>query len=283
MDGHRGRRGRSGHSGRHGLLDGLVRVFLAHRDDGGGLHRDPGRAREIFQSSTMDALLDGVYEGDLTIGELRRHGDFGLGTFNGLDGELVGFDGRFHHLRSDGTAVPADPGEKTPFAAVTFFHADREAEVAPGTSRAELESLCDGLAAGRNLFYAVRLDGLFTRVTTRTVARQHRPYPPLVEATRDQRLTTFTDVEGTIAGFRTPDYAQGIAVAGYHLHFLDAGRAGGGHVIDVTVRRATLRIGTEAELHLSLPRTPQFMNADLAGHDVDDEVRRAEGGGSDGG
>ncbi|MFF3439777.1 acetolactate decarboxylase [Streptosporangium sp. NPDC002721] len=270
-------------NGHHDLLGGLLRAFLAHRDVGGALHRDTARAREIFQSSTMDALLDGVYEGDLTIGELRRHGDFGLGTFNGLDGELVGFDGRFHHLRPDGTAVPADPAEKTPFAAVTFFRADREAEVGPGMSRAELESLCDGLAAGRNLFYAVRLDGLFARVTTRTVARQHRPYPPLVEATRDQRLTTFTDVEGTVAGFRTPDYAQGIAVAGYHLHFLDAGRTGGGHVIDVTVRRATLRISTEAELRLSLPRTPQFMNADLTGHDVDAETRRAEGGGPGGG
>lgn len=261
-----------------GSLSRLVRTFLAHRSAGGRLHQDSARAQEIFQTATIDALLDGVYEGEFTIGELREHGDFGLGTFNELDGELVAFDGGFHQLRSDGTAVPAGPADRTPFAAVTFFHADQERHLDHAMSRPETESLCDGLTASHNLFYAVRIDGRFARVTTRTVARQRRPYPPLAEATRDQPLTTFTDVAGTIAGFRTPDYAQGIAVAGYHLHFLNADRTGGGHVMDFTIQRAVLRISTEAGLHLSLPTTPQFLDADLSGHGVD-EIDQAEGGG----
>ena len=66
---------------------------------------------EVYQTSTMGALLDGVYDGDVTIAELLTHGDFGLGTFNHLDGEMVVLDGVCHHLRSDGSAtVAAAPG-----------------------------------------------------------------------------------------------------------------------------------------------------------------------------
>lgn len=45
----------------------------------------------IYQTSLMSALLSGVYEGNTTIADLLTHGDFGLGTFNELDGELIAF------------------------------------------------------------------------------------------------------------------------------------------------------------------------------------------------
>lgn len=44
---------------------------------------------ELFQYSTLEALLGGVYDGEVTVGELLTHGDFGLGTFNSLDGEMI--------------------------------------------------------------------------------------------------------------------------------------------------------------------------------------------------
>ena len=47
----------------------------------------------IFQTSTIDALLDGAYDGEVTFGQLRDHGDFGLGTFEACDGEMIAVEG----------------------------------------------------------------------------------------------------------------------------------------------------------------------------------------------
>ena len=70
--------------------------------------------REVLvQTSTIDALLDGVYDGELTYAELSRYGDFGIGTFEGLDGEMIAFDGAIWQVKSDGKAYC---GHHEPFA-----------------------------------------------------------------------------------------------------------------------------------------------------------------------
>src|ERR1700722_19599243 len=86
-------------------LRGWLHAMLVHR-----------RSSEVYQTSTMGALLDGVYDGDVTIRELLQHGDFGLGTFNGLDGEMLVLDGVCYQLRGDGSAQVADADQRTPFA-----------------------------------------------------------------------------------------------------------------------------------------------------------------------
>ena len=72
------------------------------------------------------------------------------------------------------------------------------------------------MAPSDNLFYALRIDGHFRSIRTRTVSKQSKPYPRLVDAAASETVVTLTDTMGTIVGFHTPDYAQGIAVAGYH-------------------------------------------------------------------
>jgi acetolactate decarboxylase len=134
------------------------------------------RAGELYQTSLMSALIAGLYEGDVTYGEIRKHGDFGLGTFNELDGEMVGFDGTFYQLRSDGTARPVAPDQKTPFAVVTFFQSQKELYLAQPMTKSELLALIEKLTDA-NLFSAVRVDGIFDEVRTRTVQRQARPFP----------------------------------------------------------------------------------------------------------
>ncbi|MBN3523977.1 acetolactate decarboxylase [Paenibacillus apiarius] len=246
-------------------------------------HAPRGGASEpvtIFQTSTMSALLDGVYEGSMTMKELARHGDFGLGTFDELDGELIAFDGEFYHLRHDGSVNPVHAEEMTPFASVTYFQPETTFTIDRPMSRTDLEALIDGLLPSENLFYALRMDGQFEQVVTRTVTKQKRPYPTLVEATKSQPVFTLNQVEGTMAGFRMPAFAQGLSVAGYHLHFVDDDRTGGGHVLDFTLLGGTVQIGQPAELHLHFPETAGFMNADLTGRDVAGEIEIAEGGAS---
>jgi acetolactate decarboxylase len=237
-----------------------------------------GITGELYQTSTMNALLAGVYDGDVTVGELLSHGDFGLGTFNHLDGEMVVLDGVCHHLRADGTAVRAAATEQTPFAAVTRFVAGHTLDVSAPTGWAAVTERIDGLVGSANLMSAVRIRGEFSAVDTRTVKSQQRPYPPLVEATAGQAHTRFTDTAGTLAGFRMPEYDQGISVSGFHLHFLTADHSRGGHCLDFQMSGGTIEIAILTELHLSVPRTEAFREAALNASDTAEQIRRTEGG-----
>jgi acetolactate decarboxylase len=237
----------------------------------------PRQGSEIFQTSTMGALLDGVYEGNVSVRELLRHGDFGVGTFNRLDGEMLVLDGVCYQLRGDGSAAIAGLDELTPFAAVTWFRPDRTIDVAAPLDRAALKVRIDEALESTNLMVAVRVTGDFSKIRTRTVTEQHPPYRRFTKATQDQQELTFVDVSGTLAGFRMPDYEQGISVAGYHSHFIDADHRRGGHTLDYQLVCGTVEIGVRSELHLSLQRTPQFLAAELNRTDLDSQIRQTEG------
>ncbi len=253
----------------------LASAALAHHDGRNGLHDDAHVAHAAFQSSVMAALLAGIYDGEMTIGELLTHGDFGLGTFNHLDGEMLVLEGTCYHMRSDGGVSVAADDERTPFALVTDFSADTEFDVSEFT-RETLTKRLDERTASGNLLYAIRVDGTFGEMRTRTVSEQHKPYPPLTEATAHQAEMRFADVAGTLVGFRAPDYEQGITVAGYHLHFIDDSRTRGGHVLDFTLTRGTVAISVLSDLYLSLPRRGPFLGAQLGGEDIDEQIHQAE-------
>lgn len=224
--------------------------------------------------------MGGVYDGEVTVGELLTHGDFGVGTFNGLDGEMLVLDGICYHLRSDGTAEIAPATERTPFAAVTYFSPDTTSTVDTPMTYQQLDTVVSEMIPSPNLTYAVRITGHFSTVRTRTVARQHKPYPTLTEAAAGQSEASFTDIGGTLAGYLSPSYEQGITVAGYHLHFLDENRARGGHCLEFALTNGDVAIGTIADLHLSLPTSGAFLTTPMAsGAAVDGQIRKAEGGG----
>jgi acetolactate decarboxylase len=244
-----------------------ARVMLAHR-----------HGREVYQTSTMGALVQGVYDGNVTIRELLQHGDFGLGTFNCLDGEMLVLDGVCYQLRSDGSATIADPEQETPFAAVTWFRPDHTFHISTPCDREAVKELIDKTLESTNLMVAVRISGDFSMVRTRTVTEQHRPYRPFTEATQDQQEVMFEDVTGTLAGFRMPEFEQGISVAGYHSHFIDEDHHHGGHALDYRIDRGTVEISVRSELRLSLQRTLEFLSADLTGGDIDGQIRQTEGG-----
>jgi acetolactate decarboxylase len=259
-------------------LGGLLhhaRTMLAHEH--ARLH-SPKIAPAIYQTSTMAALLEGIYDGDVTIAELLTHGDFGLGTFNHLDGEMIVLNGTCYHLRSDGSASIAALDDRTPFAAVTWFKPDQVIPVPVQASRADLMRLIDLTVTSINLIQAIRVDGTFNYVKTRTVEAQTPPYPRLTEATATEPITEFHGVAGTLAGFRTPDYEQGISVAGYHLHFINTERVHGGHLLDFTLDEGEIAIGTSSELHLSLPRTEAFLKANMSVGDLAEQIHQTEGG-----
>jgi acetolactate decarboxylase len=251
--------------------------MLAHRTVHHGIHHDAERARTLYQTSTMSALVDGIYEGSLSVAELLEHGDFGVGTFNQLDGEMIVNEGVCFHLFSSGEARIASPRDLTPFAAVTTFEPDLTFPVTEPTSRADLLTQIDERLSSENLFYAIRGTGHFSSGSTRTATRQEAPYPPLPQATMSEAVRTFTDSSGVLVGFRTPDYEQGISVAGYHLHFLNDEHTGGGHAFDFVLAQGVMEVMTVSELRLSLPTSGPFLAADLHSKDLDEGIRRSEG------
>jgi acetolactate decarboxylase len=231
----------------------------------------------LFQRSTIGALLAGIFDGDETVGELLKRGDFGLGTFNALDGEMVVLDGTCYHIRSDGSAEVANPSNHTPFAAVTRFTAEHRFTVGDPTSRADLSHRIDEAGRSANITIAVRITGRFSSITTRTVGAQRKPYPSLEEASRNETEIELHEVEGTLVGFRTPEFEHSIGVAGYHLHFLDSTRTRGGHMLDFTVARGVVQLMELTEIHLSLPTSGAFLTADLDPEDGAAQIRHAEG------
>jgi acetolactate decarboxylase len=145
----------------------------------------------VFQSSTINALLKGIYDGDVTFGELKRNGDFGLGTINGLDGEMIGLAGTFYQIKADGVAYPVEDSVKTPFSVVSFFAPDDTLELDTADSYTQLKRHIDGLLPSQNIFYAIRIDGNFKYIKTRSVPGQQKPYPPLVEVVKEHSLTIY--------------------------------------------------------------------------------------------
>jgi acetolactate decarboxylase len=231
---------------------------------------------ELYQSSLLLALLEGVYEGETSFAELRLHGDFGLGTFNALDGEMVAFDGKFYQLRSDGSASPVKPEQKTPFAVVTFFKPEKELRIDKPMDKTDFLKLLED-ATEPNLFSAIRVDGSFSEVRTRTVARQAKPYAKLTSATQSQAVASFTNVEGTLAGFRSPPFAQGLEVAGFHLHFLRQDGLAGGHALGYTIANVRVQIETLHSLHIELPQSGAFLKAQMDNPSVNQDIKSAEG------
>jgi acetolactate decarboxylase len=230
----------------------------------------------VFQTSLMSALLDGVYDGELTVGELLTRGDFGLGTFNALDGEMIVLDGTCYRLRSDGSVHPAGSAEQTPFAVITRFVPEVSLPLPDGASREQVQELVESVTPSQNYLYAVRVTGRFESVTTRTVARQNPPYRPLVEVTKGESVQRFEDIDGVLAGFRTPLYERGIGVPGGHLHFVDVDRRRGGHVLDYRAAGGTFEVCIGTDLHLALPLTGAFQGAHLTPEDLGAQITAAE-------
>jgi len=209
----------------------------------------------LYQVSTISALMDGGYDGVESFNELTRHGDFGIGTFDSLDGEMVELDGKAYQIKSDGKVYPVEGKTTTPFAAVKYFDADRTASLDGPADLDALKAFIDRLMPDPNLMYAVRVTGTFKKVKTRSVPRQARPYPKLMEVVKAQPTFELADVRGTLIGFRLPAFMDGINVPGYHFHFITEDRKYGGHVLACEVTGATVQLDGTARFEMMLPES----------------------------
>lgn len=230
------------------FLGALHVELLRHRE----LHEQHAD-HELFQTSTVQALLAGAFDGDVTLGEVLQHGDLGLGTLDGLDGELIVLDGQAWKANLDGTLVRADILSTTPYAVVVPFSPGPPVALLGPFRDSKLEQHLPHRVKQAERPIAIRIDGRFGAVRVRSVPKQERPYPPLADVVAQQRVSELMDVSGTMVGFCFPDPLDGMEIVGWHLHFVTDDRARGGHVLGYTLLEATARLDDVTQLHVELP------------------------------
>ena len=227
-----------------------------------------GEGRDtVFQVSLLQSLAYGDYEGSVTIGELKSHGDVGIGTFNRLNGEMIMLDGEVYRARGDGGVEIVRDEETSPFSVVTFMDRD---EVMSLKDISDYEALCRKLnqiveEKGINRFYTVRIDGLFREANVRSVYAQDEPYRRLVDVMADdQTFFDYENVEGTLVGLYCPSYMSGLNAVGWHMHFISRDKTKGGHVLDISITDAILTIDSADAFEMRLPQNKRLDSFDLS-------------------
>jgi acetolactate decarboxylase len=229
----------------------------------------------LYQVSTATALVEGIYQGAVQVAALREHGDLGLGTFEGLDGEMVVVDGHFFQVRSDGSVREVQDNVLSPFAAVTAFSPDQSITLENCPDLSYLTSQFDTLRQSDNFFFALRVDGTFDYIHARAM-RRTKEGVPLVQAAAVQPEFEFNNISGTLVGFWTPEYAKSLNVPGYHVHFISGDRTRGGHLLQCRGKNLRLQIQREGDYHIVLPETADFLKANLR-RDPTAALAKAEG------
>jgi acetolactate decarboxylase len=230
----------------------------------------------VTQYAVLDALLAGAYTSGIPAADARRLGDFGIGCCDGLGGEVILLDGALLECTDEAAPREMADDESLPFFEACAFP-DAAAEPIGAADLAALTAAVEERLVSRNLFHAVRVDGVLAAVRIRVPRRREAPFRSLAEATRDQVETVLEERAGTLVGFWAPEIYQGIAVAGLHLHFIADDRLAGGHVLEVTLATGELRLAAYPRFDLRLPTDEVFLRTPLT-HGDDHRIVAMEGG-----
>ena len=218
---------------------------------------------KLFQHNTLAALMSGLYEGTLTIGELLKKGNFGIGTLSGINGELIVLDGKAYIATGDKKVRQVEDNETVPYAAVSHHEATLSFQQEEKNASEELFKKIENEFNSENTFYTIKMTGDFDMMHVRMApgAAEGEAFAKVAE---NQPEYKEENVKGTIVGFWTPEMFHGVSVAGYHLHFISEDFTFGGHVLDFIIDNGTVEIGAIDQLNQSIPvQDRKFLFADL--------------------
>ena len=232
----------------------------------------------IYQVALLQSLTQGYYDGIIKVSELKEHGDIGIGTFEGVNGEMIVLDGKVYQALGDGTVQEADENETVPFSNVTFFDSDVSVKLKDIKGMASFKSELDRTVAekGKNMFYAVKVTGTFEKMFVRSELKQEKPYKSLDKALEtDQREFNYENITGTVVGLYCPDYMGGLNATGWHFHFISDDRTKGGHMLDLSFKEATAELDITPSFDMTLSDNGDFQSMELA-KDVNDAIKKVE-------
>ena len=231
-------------------------------------------ALSLFLTAPIEGLMQGIYQAHTDMTALKKRGDFGIGTFNNLDGEMIVMEGNVYRADTSGRIHIVADDVQTPFACVTFFHPDTEELFDTPLPENAFHAWLERLIPSENMVYAIRIQGDFSCVRARSVPAQATSRP-LVEITRTQSEFTFTNIRGTLVGFYTPKFIKSLAIPGFHLHFISEDHTSGGHLLTCAMAQGRVAIHHVPEISVGLPLTLDFLTADLSA-DVAQDIHEAE-------
>lgn len=218
----------------------------------------------VTQVSTINAALAGSFDGEITFGELKKYGNFGLGYFHKLAGEVVGVDGEFYRIKENGISELVKDTDKTPFMTVLSFNPNNDNFTNRKFDYIKLKEYLHSMMPRKKSFYAIKIEGTFPSLQARTFTRQMKPYSSMIKILRTQVEFNFTNTEGVLVGIYTPEFLSNLNIPGFHFHFLHKDKQRGGHVIDVKTGSITIEIVEIPALRLILPESDQFQQSDLS-------------------
>lgn len=231
----------------------------------------------LYQHGTLGTLMAGLLEGTATINEILEHGDLGIGTLTGSDGEVIILDGNAYHANEYGEFKQLEGNEMTPFSTVIPFKVDKQFDVRYITDSEALLNEIQRQAASNNIFIAVKITGKFEMIHVRMMPKQERPYTKLIESAKKQPEYTQEQVHGTIVGFYSPQLFHGVAAGGFHLHFVDKNKTFGGHVLDFEFNSGSVEISNIETLEQHFPvNNDEFLETDIDYSSVHEDIKEAE-------
>jgi acetolactate decarboxylase len=218
----------------------------------------------LWQIMPSMAFKLGLYDGICTIREARRHGDFGMGQFAALDGELIVCGGEFYRARCDGSVAPADDDAELCFTQLCFYEAETKLSIPQEMDQPAFERFLPGQSPFCNLFCAFQLEGLFVQVVPTAPPPVDKPYPPFADAVKLRKSFPRSQVRGSMVGLFSPAFTASFGIPGFHYHFLSEDRASAGHVTSFTVSEGTVTTARLRGVELSLPNSPAYESAVLS-------------------
>lgn len=234
----------------------------------------------MYQVATLQSLVLGNYDGFVTVEELRRHGDIGIGTFQAVDGEMIVLDGTVYQATGDGSVKIANNNTTVPFATVTHFETDIQTQIDNVASLKDLIDKLDKVVKqhGANQIYVVRIDvENCDTLLVRSELAQNKPYRPLAEVlATDQREFTYTNIGGSVVAVYFPEFFTSQNTPGWHCHFISSDRTKGGHMLNMVIAKpVTAQFDATPYFEMYMPDDASFNGKNL-GQDLSKEIDKVE-------
>jgi acetolactate decarboxylase len=227
-------------------------------------------AGTFFQTGVASGFIGGLYNGWYPNNELKKHGDFGLGAPDKLDGEMIMLDGKMYQTQASGKTTEMKDNASTSLAMVTFFHGQKTVQLPHAMNKQSFYHYLDSLLQNSNGIYAIHIRGSFDSVHTRAFPPPATPYEPLAALLHQQHFFKFSHISGDLVGYRLPLYLESLSIHGYHFHFLSADKNNGGHIIDFIISHAAITIEELPHFAMTLPNDESFRHFNF------DKDRKAE-------
>lgn len=232
----------------------------------------------LYEHGTLAMLMAKNLAGTITLGELLKHGSCGLGTFEGLDGEVMILDNEVYQAESSGKVHHITDMQTTlPFASVHFPQDQHKVSL----QNVNFDLLNKSFVHDhqlQNVFAALRLHGTLSDVLIRIAPKQERPYPSLLEVAKGQLTFPRKNITGTVFGYYAPAAFGSMTAAGWHLHFLSDDHQYEGHLLSFDSDEMTGDYEVFDQLDQHFPvNDKEFRESDVDIESLREGIAKSEG------